>query len=178
MAYRDKAKEHAYRLRYQRKWMKVRAARWRDADCCTKCGTPVTKFKMCLECRERIARWHEARVARKPKRFCVIHSWVEIRLKGCRTCGTLIASRGYWDSRPTFQRQVREQLLLGWQSTADVVKATGLSTVRVRSALGVFRRHKARAGVRLESRTGWQSKTGRPVCFYRLVKIMDATEAA
>jgi len=178
VAYKDKAKERAYRQTYQRRWMKEQAERWRRAGCCTKCGIPVKQFKMCLECREKISRWHQSRVEARPARHCVVHPWVRIYLNGCRTCGAIVASQACWGQKDTFQKRVRAELIKGWQTVDALATATGLSNIRVRTALGVLRRYKQRDDMQLQTRTGWNSTTARPVCFYRLERAQQRSEAA
>src|SRR5437870_10727400 len=90
VAYKDKAKERAYRQTYQRRWMKEQAERWRRAGCCTKCGIPVKQFKMCLECREKISRWHQSRVEARPARHCVVHPRSEEHTSELQSRGHLV----------------------------------------------------------------------------------------
>lgn len=176
MPHADPDRRRAYQRLWQRRSMKAKSDRWRDAGGCTTCGTPVATFKRCLTCRAQRAAWHAARVAAKPARYCSVHPTVRIGT-GCRRCAAqrVIAIR--WRlAVGELRARVRAHLLRGWSSIPETARATRISRQHARRLVYSFRRPAQggpRAEVQIRGRMG-----PRRVRLFKLVAIDTTRQVA
>lgn len=102
MPYADPEKQRAYQQAYQRRWCRVRAARWKAAGACARCGEPVKRFAHCLACRRMLAE-NEARRRRTAMRPCVrcgqpAKSGAWSQTGQCGRCQRIAANAARWSA--------------------------------------------------------------------------------
>lgn len=80
----------AKRLAYQARWKRQRQARWQAAGGCSRCGQPVTKFKLCQRCRAKMSQQYRKRLAKGPGGICAVcKKWKPSPArKTCRSCAS------------------------------------------------------------------------------------------
>lgn len=179
MAFRNPVAGRAWLRAYQRVWCHARTARWRAAGACTRCGTPVEKFRLCLACRVRSMTTHHAARARQPRRYCPVHPRTVIVAVGCQRCAAQRRAARRWHTEPG-ELLARVHAALQGGDFANVRSLADQARVSVPTVRKAIRRLRVSppAGQRLRWVTGLSPRTGCPLKCYRLVNAVARSKRA